>query len=165
MKNINLDNSLTEPDSDVGDIRKELDKSGGSDKKSKDDMSSPEYYTRGRSRTKEALQQLCQEKGIAFVDQNTRQELAESLAQNYRNKIKDLPINHKKTTSLQRKQAFMNRMIKHWFMHPFTTHSDSLMNLGKEHESLTLNVLQNYIWSFSKNKYRGGKIREYGLLV
>ena len=50
-------------------------------------------------------------------------------------------------------------------MQPFTTPSNSAINIGKENESLTLKVLQRYLRSFSKNKFRGGKMREYGLLA
>ena len=164
-KDINLDNSLTESDADVGDLRKQAVTSASSDTNCKDDMSNPAYYRRGNSKTKQALQQLCQEMGVAFTEKNTKKELSEALAQNYIIKMRDQPIIENETTAMQRKQAFMNRMIKHWFMHPFTSSNDSAINLGKENESITLKILQNYIRSFSKNKFRGGKIREYGLLV
>ena len=59
----------------------------------------------------------------------------------------------------------MNRMMKHWFMHPFATQNASPIKVGNENESLTLKVLHNYLRSFSKNTFRGGKIRQFGLLA
>lgn len=59
----------------------------------------------------------------------------------------------------------MNRMIKYWFMHPFTTLSNSAIKLGNENESHTSKVLHNYLRSLSKSEFRGGKIREHVLLV
>ena len=91
--------------------------------------------------------------------------MAEALALNFRNTMRE-NVNTKYVTSpLERKQAFMNRMLKHWFMHPFSTPNNSAIKIGKENETLTLKVLQNYLRSFSNNTFRGGKIRVYGLLA
>ena len=49
-------------------------------------------------------------------------------------------------------------------MNPFITPSGSVIDLGKENKSLTLKVINIYLRFFSKNKFRGGKVREYGLL-
>ena len=40
-------------------------------------------------------------------------------------------------------------------MHPFTTPSGGAIDQGKENESVTSNVIQNYLRSLSKNKFRG----------
>ena len=138
LTDITFDNSLTESDIDVGDLRRQIEKSDTLVSRNKDDKSTAEYYKRGNSKSKPALRKLCEEEGIAFMERNTRNELAESLASSYRKKSRDNSTKEQESTSLQRKQAFMNRMIKHWFMHPFTTHSNSDINDGKENKSLTL---------------------------
>ena len=165
LKDITLDNSLTEPDVDVGDLRRQVDNSNSSHKESKHEMSSPDYYKKGNRNSKSTLQKQCQEKGIAFLEKNTRQELAEALALNFINTMRENDNKQYVTSPLERKQAFMNRMLKHWFMHPFTTPNKSAIKIGNENETLTLKVLQNYLRSFSNNTFRGGKIRQYGLLV
>ena len=50
-------------------------------------------------------------------------------------------------------------------MHPFTTPSGGAIDQGRENESVTSKVIQNYLRSLSKNEFRGGKIREHGLIV
>ena len=122
-------------------------------KKNKKDMSSPEYYKKGNSNSKSALQKLCQEEGIAYLERNTRQELAEALADNFRKKDKESKMTEDNISLIERKQAFMNRMMKHWFMHPFTTPNNSAIKVGTENESITLKVLHNYLRSFSNNTF------------
>ena len=49
-------------------------------------------------------------------------------------------------------------------MHPFKQRSGGAIDIGTENESEVLKVLHNFLRNRSKNVYRGGKIREFGLI-
>ena len=98
-----------------------------------------------------------------FLDGATRQQLAEALAENYTySLLSDIANNSNENIipPLHRRHDFFNRMIRHWFMYPFTTPIGSVIYPSKESESLTLNVINNYLISFSNNEFRGGKVLE-----
>ena len=103
MNNITLDNLLIVPDIYVGGLRIRIEKSNSLVDKKLGDKASAEYYKRGNSRSKAVLQKICREDGIAFLERNTRQQLDESLASNYRNKIRDNPVDNHAIASLQHK--------------------------------------------------------------
>ena len=50
-------------------------------------------------------------------------------------------------------------------MHPFQSTAGGAIDLGKQNKSTTLSVLSNYIRKLSNNKFRAGKLREFGLLI
>ena len=79
-KNVTLNNYLTESDIDVGDIRRQLQNNDNLVVIPSNNKGSAEYYKLGNSKSKSALQNLCQGEGIAYTDKSTRQQLAESLA-------------------------------------------------------------------------------------
>ena len=49
-------------------------------------------------------------------------------------------------------------------MKPFKQQSRGAMDIGTENEGSVLKVLGNAVRNYSKNKYRCGKIREFGLI-
>ena len=84
MTYITLDNSLIVSDSNIGDLRRQVENSHRLLDTNKYDMGSAEHYKRGNGRSKPALQKLWRDEGISYVDRNNRQQLAESLASNFR---------------------------------------------------------------------------------
>ena len=69
------------------------------------------------------------------------------------------------TNPVLAQKSFLQRMIPHWFMEPFTNKTGDTIDQGPSNKESVILVLPNYVKQFSNDVYHIQQVREFGLLT
>eukprot|EP00984_Skeletonema_dohrnii_P032459 scaffold26691_cov108-Skeletonema_dohrnii-CCMP3373.AAC.1 len=138
-----------------------------------DEKCREEYWLRGKNVPQ--LQQLCDDHEVPYTTQprTTKAEMAKRLAAKFRE------INNQTAARLRNEEipeddevaqevaqiSFLQRMVPHWFMTPFSTKAGGAVEQGIANEDQVIHVLPKAVKHLSQGEFDIGKVNEYGLLA
>ncbi len=132
-----------------------------------------DYWLKPSANTLAKLQEICTDNSMEHEESHRKRDLAQKLADKHmqqRNEEierlmeEDIPDDDEHSNGVAR-VSFLQRMVPHWFMTPFTTLATGAIEQGIANEDQVIRVLKNRVEKLSDGTYTIGDVREFGLLA